>query len=109
MRRFYNLRHVQGLCGGQRTLAIGTEPVSVDLSRAVELALAGDWESAHRIVQRDEDDPSACWIHGVLHRIEGDLANARYWYERAGRALSENESPEAELGRIAAALGTRHD
>ena len=44
----------------------------------------GDWERAHRIVQ-DESDPEAAWVHAWLHRVEGDLDNARYWYGQAGR------------------------
>lgn len=42
----------------------------------------GDWQAAHGIVQR-LDDAFACRIHALCHRIEGDLANARYWYRRA--------------------------
>ncbi len=42
-----------------------------------------DWERAHRIVQA-LDDPLAARIHAYLHRVEGDEANARYWYARAG-------------------------
>lgn len=45
---------------------------------------AGDWEQAHRIVQ-EMDDADAAWIHAYLHRKEGDIANADYWYRRAGR------------------------
>ena len=51
-----------------------------DLIRAVDLALAGDWNAAHEIVQQDEADPTSCWVHAVLHKIEGDAGNARYWY-----------------------------
>ncbi|PLX36811.1 MAG: hypothetical protein C0606_13465 [Hyphomicrobiales bacterium] len=44
----------------------------------------GDWDRAHRIVQ---DDPGrdAAWVHAYLHRVEGDLWNAGYWYRQAGR------------------------
>jgi hypothetical protein len=44
----------------------------------------GSWDKAHELVQ---DDPSsgAAWIHAYLHRKEGDLWNADYWYRRAGR------------------------
>ena len=48
-----------------------------DLLAAIELALAGDWEGAHGIVQQDEADRTAAWIHAVLHKIEGDPGNAR--------------------------------
>jgi hypothetical protein len=49
----------------------------------------GDWEAAHKIVQSDES-PEGCWIHGIVHVMEGDLDNARYWYGRAGQAFSQD-------------------
>jgi len=47
------------------------------LAAAVELALAGDWQGAHRVAQDHEGDELADWLHAVAHRMEGDLANAR--------------------------------
>jgi hypothetical protein len=47
-------------------------------------AAKGDWNKAHEIAQSD-DGADAAWVHAYLHRLEGDLANARYWYARAGR------------------------
>jgi hypothetical protein len=44
----------------------------------------GDWESAHQLIKRYNTE-TACWIHAHLHRAEGDLWNANYWYERAGK------------------------
>ena len=44
----------------------------------------GDWEAAHDIAQ-DLPDPDGAWLHAYLHRREGDLPNANYWYRRAGR------------------------
>lgn len=44
----------------------------------------GDWEKAHVTIQ-DTDDSSASWIHAYLHRKEGDIGNADYWYRRAER------------------------
>lgn len=44
----------------------------------------GDWEKAHTITQ-DIEDKTAAWIHAYLHRKEGDIWNADYWYNRAGR------------------------
>lgn len=75
-----------------------------ELARALRLAEAGDWHGAHGIVQRDEDDPLSCWIHAVLHRLEGDKGNARYWYARCGRQLREGIAPQAELAEIRGAL-----
>ena len=75
-----------------------------DLIRAVDLAIAGDWDGAHGIVQEDEADATSCWIHAVLHRIEGDAANARYWYRRAGQSYEAYPDSRAELAAIKAAL-----
>ena len=44
----------------------------------------GDWEGAHRLVQ-DLETPESAWVHAYLHRKEGDLSNAGYWYRRAGK------------------------
>jgi hypothetical protein len=75
-----------------------------ELAEACERALAGDWQAAHERVQRDEADPTACWIHAVLHRIEGDEPNARYWYRRAGRDITAYADPREELAAIKAVL-----
>lgn len=55
----------------------------------LELAGAGHWDEAHRRVQACSDR-MACLIHGYLHRQEGDLNNARYWYNRAGERMPDN-------------------
>ena len=52
--------------------------------RALWLDGAGDWEGAHETVQNASDRGSAL-VHAYLHRKEGDIWNARYWYRRAGR------------------------
>ena len=69
------------------------------LHQAIAHALAGDWQAAHRLVQLHEDDPTACWIHAILHRIEGDDGNADYCYRRAGRTRPDLD-PHDELRRI---------
>jgi hypothetical protein len=74
------------------------------LLEAVEIALGGDWQGAHAIVQQDENDEVAAWIHAVVHRMEGDLDNARYWYGRCRRSLREDVSTAAELREIEASL-----
>lgn len=50
--------------------------------RTLWLIAAGDWDGAHAIAQ-DLDDATGAWLHAHLHRIEGDLGNADYWYARA--------------------------
>jgi hypothetical protein len=75
-----------------------------DLTRAVELAIAGDWKAAHTIVQQSEEDATSCWIHAVLHKIEGDADNSRYWYRRAGQSYESYPDAKAELAAIKAVL-----
>ena len=74
-----------------------------DLIRAIDLALGGHWDEAHDLVQRHEDDATAAWVHAVLHKIEGDLSNSRYWYRQAGRPADIDADPEEELRAIRAA------
>ena len=50
-------------------------------------AAKGQWDEAHKIVQ-DEDDAASAWVHAYLHRVEGDLGNAGYWYRLAGRQVA---------------------
>jgi phosphodiesterase/alkaline phosphatase D-like protein len=78
-----------------------------DLLKAVELALADDWEAAHQLVQQYESDATAAWIHAVLHKIEGDEANSRYWYRLAGRLKHFEDEPREELTAIQAELKKR--
>lgn len=51
---------------------------------ALDAEKEGDWEKAHQIVQ-EINTPEAAWIHAYLHRVEGDLGNADYWYRHAGK------------------------
>jgi hypothetical protein len=78
-----------------------------DLLQAIELALAGDWNAAHQLVQQYEDE-TAAWIHAVLHKMEGDLGNARYWYRRADRMDHVDDEPRTELEVIQNELRSRH-
>ncbi|ODU22601.1 MAG: hypothetical protein ABS87_01685 [Sphingomonas sp. SCN 67-18] len=71
------------------------------LLRAVMHALGGDWEAAHALAQ-DDMTAAGAWVHGWLHRIEGDLANAAYWYRRAGRPAATG--PTDDEGREIAAF-----
>lgn len=64
----------------------------------------GDWRKAHEIVQQDEGSPLACWAHGITHLMEGDMANARYWYREAKRRFPKTPSVAAELAALRKAL-----
>ena len=66
-------------------------------------AAKGNWDAAHKIVM-DESGKDAAWVHAYLHRVEGDLGNAGYWYRQAGQPVAK-DSLEAEWARIVAALG----
>lgn len=54
--------------------------------QALQYIKKNQWDAAHRLIQ-EYYDPISCRIHGYLHCLEGDLANARYWYDRAGQTL----------------------
>lgn len=69
-----------------------------DHKQVLALAQAGEWEAAHEMVQV-HTDPLSCQIHGYLHRVEGDLGNAGYWYRRGQRDLPDN-SLEEELAYL---------
>jgi hypothetical protein len=65
-------------------------------------AAKGDWNKAHGIAQ-DEETSEAAWVHAYLHRVEGDLGNAGYWYRRAGKAVAE-DTLDTEWERIVSTL-----
>ena len=70
------------------------------LRKAVAHLEAGDWQAAHEIVQKDEESTLACWAHGIVHIIEGDLPNARYWYGQAKRAFPSKPDAAEETRRL---------
>jgi hypothetical protein len=76
-----------------------------DVSPALQAlwwAAKGDWDKAHRIVMKQEGRDAA-WVHAYLHRVEGDLDNAGYWYRQAHRPADLGPL-EAEWDAIATAL-----
>ena len=77
--------------------------VNEELLKAIDLALSGEWNAAHQIVQQYEDT-TAAWIHAVLHKIEGDPDNSRYWYRRAAKLEHFSDDPTAELAEIREAV-----
>ena len=83
------------------------EDMDKDLLQAIALAGAGQWDAAHQIVQRYDADATAAWIHAVLHKIEGDPDNSRYWYQRAGKLEHASDEPMTELAEIREAIGRR--
>lgn len=75
--------------------------------QAIRLLTAGDWDGAHRLVQ-DESSAEAAWVHAHLHRVDGDLDNAAYWYRRAGKPIASGDL-EQERRAIVAALAQSAD
>ena len=77
---------------------------SADLARAVAHLATRDWQAAHEIVQHDES-ALAAWLHGIVHTLEGDLDNARYWSRRAKRAFPGPAAVETEIAQARQAIG----
>jgi hypothetical protein len=82
----------------RRTLSPSAPP----LVRALWCDAAGDWAGAHALAQ-DVDTADGAWVHAYLHRREGDVDNAAYWYRRAGRAVERGDL-QAEWRAIARVL-----
>jgi hypothetical protein len=74
------------------------------MATAVSHLEKGDWQAAHEIVQKDEDSPLACWAHGIVHIMEGDIPNARYWYGLAKREFPATPSAREEIRALKAEL-----
>lgn len=73
------------------------------ISDAIAALEKQDWNRAHEIVQ-EMNDAKAAWLHGILHMIEGDESNARYWYSRAGRAFPGKDKVSQEIEAIKATM-----
>ncbi|MEI6721595.1 MAG: hypothetical protein WCO67_12565 [Betaproteobacteria bacterium] len=73
------------------------------LPDAIALLEARDWQGAHEIAQ-SSGESLAAWAHGIVHLIEGDEANARYWYGQAGRAFPGMGSIDAEIASLKEAM-----
>jgi hypothetical protein len=76
-----------------------------ELERAADLMQQGEWQAAHAIVQEDEESPLACWAHGIVHIMEGDLPNARYWYGQAKRKFPARPAVATELAALRKEIG----
>jgi Flp pilus assembly protein TadD len=73
------------------------------IGTAVRYLKRGDWQKAHAIVQED-DTELGCWAHGIVHMMEGDMGNARYWFRRAHREFPKDADPKAEIAALAMSL-----
>jgi hypothetical protein len=87
----------------KRTLADAVPPKTrAPALMALWWAKKGDWDKAHRLVQ-DDSSHEAAWVHAYLHRVEGDLDNASYWYRQARKPVCDVPL-EAEWAAIVATL-----
>jgi hypothetical protein len=86
----------------KRSLAKSAPPDCAPALQALWWAAKDDWNAAHEIVMK-HDDADRAWVHAHLHRVEGDLPNARYWYRQAGKPVATTEL-DAECEAIIAAL-----
>jgi hypothetical protein len=87
------------------SLPYETPPAGVSPAlQALWYAAKGDWNKAHDITQ--PGGPELDWVHAYLHRVEGDLSNAGYWYRRAGKPVANvplNEEWAALVQKLLAA------
>ena len=84
------------------TLSSTPPPALPPLLLALWHDAKGDWEKAHTLAQ-DVDNPRGAWVHAYLHRKEGDLGNASYWYRRANQPIA-TDPLDAEWTRLVSAL-----
>jgi hypothetical protein len=75
------------------------------LIRALDLLEAGDWQSAHTIVQGQKTSLGS-WLHGIVHILEGDLDNAQGWYRRAARPFPGLAAAREEIAAARRAIET---
>ena len=73
-------------------------PELPDTLKALWWSAKGDWEQSHNIAQ-DLHNADGSWIHAYLHRVEGDLGNAGYWYNRANQPVC-NDGLDAERDQL---------
>lgn len=91
-----------------RSSASAAAPAS-DLSPALQALwwlLKDDWDQAHKCVQGHEGETDCDRVHAHLHRQEGDMANAGYWYKRAAQPVATCSLQE-EWGLLATELLAR--
>ncbi len=91
----------------KRSLAAEQPPAGLSpVLRALWWAGKEHWDKAHELVM-NADGGDCAWVHAYLHRVEGDLDNARYWYRQAGRAPARGELAAEWLAIATALLGSK--
>lgn len=98
-----SLRDTMNLNAFRQTLSQAEPPPALSLAlQALWWDAKGDWHRAHACAQQ-QDDADGAWVHAYLHRKEGDMSNASYWYRRARKPVFQGDL-EAEWEYIATAL-----
>ncbi|MGH8673803.1 MAG: hypothetical protein ACREVG_05790, partial [Burkholderiales bacterium] len=100
-------QHARSFASGRAARAQMKRLKASELEHAVTLLEAGDWRAAHEIVQQDEDSKLHCWAHGIVHLMEGDTSNARYWYRQAKRPFPREPSAAMEIRSLKEQLARR--
>lgn len=78
--------------------------IKAELITGVDKAKAGEWEAAHSIAQSLEGDADADWFHAILHKIEGDASNSRYWYAKTDKTYDAYPDAQTELDALKVVL-----
>lgn len=90
----------------EESLQLAQPPESFSLPlQALWWDAKGDWHQAHNLLQ-DESSREGDWVHAYLHRKEGDLGNAAYWYARAGQPKASGSLDEERSAIATVLLGT---
>ena len=99
--RWPKIYGIMDLSEFRKSLSAEAPPVGLGkLAQALWYEAHGDWNRAHKLAQSQKGKAAAA-VHAYLHRKEGDLSNADYWYERAG-----SERPRGALEKEWEALVT---
>lgn len=80
------------------------ETIKIELLKAIALAQNNEWDAAHHIAQ-EYNNATACWIHAILHKIEGDKGNSRYWYARCNISYEDFANVDEEFNAVIKSLG----
>jgi hypothetical protein len=92
------------LAAFSQTLAAAAPPAGLAPAlAALWWAAKDEWTKAHEVVQGHEGEAACDWVHAYLHRVEGDLGNAGYWYRQAGKPAERGEL-KAEWAAITGTL-----
>ncbi|MEM6691357.1 MAG: hypothetical protein AAF664_18160 [Planctomycetota bacterium] len=71
--------------------------------RSAVLLVAGELDASHDISQSLHDSLGS-YLHGIMHRREGDFSNAKYWFARAGSVAGIDFDPALFVDRVAQAV-----